>query len=155
MDRTDRRILHELQENPEISAVDLAKAVGLSHTPCWRRLKKLESDGVIEGRATLLNPAALNLNVVVFANLRLKQHDEETLEALEQVAREMPQITDCYSMSGDSDYLLRIIVPNIDEYETFLKKVILHLPGIAYVNSHFALKSIKKTTRLPIKIECG
>lgn len=153
MDKTDRRILHELQANPEISVVDLAKAVGLSHTPCWRRLKKLEADGVIEGKAMLLNPAALNLNVVVFANLRLKQHDEETLEALEQVAREMPQITDCYSMSGNSDYLLRIVVSDVDEYEVFLKKFILHFPGVSYVNSNFALKAIKKTTRLPIRLE--
>lgn len=150
MDRTDRRILHRLQEEPDISVVELAKAVGLSHTPCWRRLKKLEADGVVQGRAMLLNPSALDLGVVVFANLRLKQHDEDTLEALEEAARALPQVTDCYSMSGDSDYLLRVVVSNIDEYEKFLKKFILHLPGIASVNSNFVLKSIKKTTRLPI-----
>lgn len=153
MDKTDLRILYLLQENPEISAVDLAKAVGLSHTPCWRRLKKLEATGVIEGRAMLLNARALDLNVVVFANLRLKQHDEETLIELERKACELPQITDCYSMSGDSDYLLRVVVSDIDEYEEFLKKFILHLPGVAYVNSNFSLKSIKNTTRLPIMIE--
>lgn len=152
MDKTDLKILQYLQDDADISVVDLAKAVGLSHTPCWRRLKKLEAEGVIEGRAMLLNAALLNLSVVVFASIRLKQHDEETLEALENAAGSLPQITDCYSMSGDSDYLLRILVSNIDEYERFLKKHILHLPGIAYVNSNFALKAIKKTTHLPINV---
>lgn len=150
MDAIDRRILSELQAEPGISVVDLAQRVGLSHTPCWRRIKKLEADGVIIGRAILLDPAALGLEVVVFANLRLRHHDEETLEALENEARALPQITDCSSMSGDSDYILRVVVSSIDEYEVFLKKVLLHLPGVGSINSHFALKCIKRTTRLPI-----
>lgn len=150
MDAIDRKILSELQAEPGISVVDLAQRVGLSHTPCWRRIKKLEADGVIIGRAILLDPAALGLEVVVFANLRLRHHDEETLEALENEARALPQITDCSSMSGDSDYILRVVVSSIDEYEVFLKKVLLHLPGVGSINSHFALKCIKRTTRLPI-----
>lgn len=150
MDAFDRRILSELQADPAISMVDLAQKVGLSHTPCWRRVKKLEEKGVILGKALLLNPAALGLDVVVFANLRLRHHDEETLEALEREARALPQITDCSSMSGDSDYILRVVVSSIEEYETFLKSVLLHLPGVASINSHFALKCIKRTTNLPI-----
>jgi Lrp/AsnC family transcriptional regulator len=150
MDALDLRILSALQADPGISVVDLAQKVGLSHTPCWRRVKKLEAEGVILGRAILLNPAALGLEVVVFANLRLRHHDEQTLEALENEARALPQITDCSSMSGDSDYILRVVVSSIDEYEAFLKKVLLHLPGVASVNSHFALKTIKRTTHLPI-----
>lgn len=150
MDALDRRILSALQADPGISVVDLAQKVGLSHTPCWRRVKKLEAEGVILGRAILLNPAALGLEVVVFANLRLRHHDEQTLEALESEALALPQITDCSSMSGDSDYILRVVVSSIDEYEAFLKKVLLHLPGVASINSHFALKCIKRTTHLPI-----
>jgi len=150
VDAIDRKILSALQAEPGISVVDLAQKVGLSHTPCWRRIKKLEADGVIVGRAILLDPAAFGLGVVVFANLRLRHHDEDTLESLENEARALPQITDCSSMSGDCDYILRIVVGSIDEYEAFLKKVLLHLPGVASINSHFALKCIKRTTRLPI-----
>jgi Lrp/AsnC family transcriptional regulator len=150
MDAIDLKILSEMQENPEIAVSDLALKVGLSHTPCWRRVKKLEAEGVIAGRAILLNPVALGLPVVVFADLKLRQHDEETLEALEAAARELEEITECYSMSGDSDYILRVVVRSIEEYEGLLKKVLLHLPGVSSVHSHFALKCIKNTTRLPI-----
>lgn len=150
MDAIDLKILREMQENPEIAISDLALKVGLSHTPCWRRVKKLEADGVIAGRAILLNPVALGLPVVVFADLKLRQHDEETLEALEAAARDLDEITECYSMSGDSDYILRVVVRSIEEYEGLLKKVLLHLPGVSSVHSHFALKCIKNTTRLPI-----
>lgn len=152
MDAIDIRILRELQDNPQIAVSDLAAKVGLSHTPCWRRVKKLEAEGVIQERAILLNPTALGLPVVVFANIRLRQHDEDTLEALEAATRDREEITECYSMSGDADYILRVVVRNIEEYEVLLKKVLLHLPGISAIQSHFALKCIKNTTRLPIRI---
>lgn len=150
MDGIDLRILRELQDNPQIPMSDLAVKVGLSHTPCWRRVKKLEAEGVIRERAILLDAVALGLPVVVFANIKLKQHDEETLEALEAAARDRDEITECYSMSGDADYILRIVVGSIEEYEGLLKKVLLHLPGVSAVQSHFALKCIKNTTKLPI-----
>ncbi|MBN9074100.1 MAG: Lrp/AsnC family transcriptional regulator [Rhizobiales bacterium] len=151
MDAIDIKILDELQRNPDIPVTELAIRVGLSHTPCWRRVKKLEKDGAIKGRAVLLDASALDLHVVVFASLRLRQHDEETLEALESATRDRSEITECYSMSGDSDYILKLVVKSIDEYENLLKKVLLHLPGVAVINSHFTLKCIKNTTHLPIK----
>jgi Lrp/AsnC family transcriptional regulator len=150
MDAVDREIVRALQQQPEISIVDLAEKVGLSHTPCWRRIKRLEDDGIILGKALLLNPQAFGLTVNVFANVRLKQHDEETLEALERAVHDLPEIVDCFSMSGDSDYLLRVIVKSIDEYELFLKKTLLHMPGVASVNSRFVLKRVKTTAKLPI-----
>lgn len=150
MDDIDRKILRELQKNPSLSVVELGERVALSHTPCWRRLKKLEASGVIRERSIVLDPKALDLNVVVFANVKLKQHDETTLEALENAVRNHPEITACYSMSGESDYVMRIVVRNIDDYEIFLKKVLLHLPGVGATNSNFALKCIKDTTALPI-----
>ncbi|MAM13921.1 MAG: AsnC family transcriptional regulator [Rhizobiaceae bacterium] len=152
MDLIDFKILMELQDNPQVSASDLATKVGLSHTPCWRRVKKLEADGVIRERAIILDAVALGLPVVVFANIKLRQHDEETLEALEVAARARDEITECYSMSGDADYILRVVVRSIEEYEALLKKVLLHLPGVSSVQSHFALKCIKNTTRLPIRV---
>lgn len=150
MDRIDRRILSALQDRPDASAAQVAIAVGLSHTPCWRRIKRMEEAGIIRGRELLLDPQALGLTVSVFAELRLKQHDEETLDALEEAARNRPEVLECFSMSGDADYLLRVLAGSVDEYEIFLKKVLLHLPGVASVNSRFALKSVKLTGKLPL-----
>jgi Lrp/AsnC family transcriptional regulator len=150
VDDTDRRILRILQDVPEISVVDLAERVGLSHTPCWRRVKQLEASGAIRERAIVLDAKLMGLDISVFAHIKLKAHDEETLVALEQAACDRAEIVDCFSMSGESDYIFRIVVGSIDEYEHFLKKVLLHLPGVASVNSHFALKCLKRTTKLPI-----
>ncbi len=150
MDAVDLKILRLLQEIPGISAVELAQKVGLSHTPCWRRVKQLEASGAIMERAVILDPRIMGFDITVFANVRLKAHDEDTLVALEQAARDRQEIVDCFSMSGESDYILRIVVPSIENYEVFLKKVLLHLPGVASVSSHFALKCVKKTTKLPI-----
>ena len=150
MDRIDRRILATLQASPELSTGELADIVGLSNTPCWRRVKKLEADGVIAGRALLLNPKALDLTVNVFVEIRLKQHDEATLVALEAALTNQPEIVECYSVSGECDYILRVVMHSIDQYETFLKKILLHLPGVAAVNSRFALRCVKLTTALPI-----
>lgn len=150
MDETDLKILRILQDDSAISMVDLALRVGLSHTPCWRRVKRLEEAGVIMGRAVLLDPAKMGLSVNILANIKLKAHDEETLEAFEQAALTRPEIVECFVTSGDSDYAVRIVVRSIDDYEHLLKKVLLHFPGVASVNSHFALKCVKNTTRLPI-----
>jgi len=150
MDAMDRKILRFLQDRPDISVADLAKEIGLSHTPCWRRVKQLEESGAIQERAVILNPDVMGLSVNVLANIRLKAHDEETLEAFEQAARDRPEIVDCFTMGGESDYAMRIVVGSIDAYEHLLKKVLLHFPGVASVNSHFALKCVKKTTKLPI-----
>ncbi|MDB5734904.1 MAG: transcriptional regulator, AsnC family [Alphaproteobacteria bacterium] len=150
MDEIDLKILRILQEDSTTSMVDLALKVGLSHTPCWRRVKQLEESGAIRGRAVLLDPAIMGLSVNVLANIKLKAHDEETLEAFEQAALARPEIVECFVTSGDSDYAVRIVVRSIDEYEHLLKKVLLHFPGVGSVNSHFALKCVKNTTRLPI-----
>lgn len=150
MDATDKRILAALQNQPAASAAQIAETVGLSHTPCWRRIKRLEESGIILGRELLLDPLMLGLTVSVFADIRLKQHDERTLEAFEAAAREQPEVLECFSMSGEADYLLRVIVRSVSDYEIFLKKVLLHLPGVASINSRFALKSVKLTIRLPI-----
>jgi Lrp/AsnC family transcriptional regulator len=153
MDDMDRKILNAIQSYPDLAIADLAEKVGLSHTPCWRRLKKLEEDGVIDGRVIVLNQAKLGLAVTVFTNIRLRHHDEATLEAFERSARDRPEIVECFSMGGESDYVLRVVVASIDEYESLLKKVLLHFPGVDSIKSNFALKCIKLTTRLPIRSE--
>ena len=150
MDAVDRKILQILQSDASIAMADLAQRVGLSHTPCWRRVKQLEENGTIRERVVILDPVLMGLNVNVLANIRLKAHDEDTLNAFERAARERPEIVECFIMGGESDYAVRIVVSSIEEYETLLKKVLLHFPGVASVNSHFALKCVKNTTRLPL-----
>ena len=149
MDDVDLRILRKIQENPELPLAELAPAVGLSQTPCWRRIKKLEKSGVIKGRTVSLNPSALGLTVNVFAHIKLTSHREEVLESLELAVKEHPEIIECFSMSGDSDYMLRILSPSIESYEKYLKRKLSHLPGVASINSNFALKCVKDTRDLP------
>ncbi|MDH7637634.1 Lrp/AsnC family transcriptional regulator [Sphingomonas oryzagri] len=152
MDRIDLKILDVLQRESDIPTALLAERVGLSHTPCWRRLKKLEQSGVIRERAVILDAKAMGLGVSVFAEVRLRQHDEETLEGFERTVLDRAEIVECFSMSGERDYLLRVVVRDIEQYEAFLKKVLLHLPGVGSINSSFALKSVKLTTTLPILV---
>jgi Lrp/AsnC family transcriptional regulator len=150
MDEIDRRILREYQRNPAITMDELGAKVGLSHTPCWRRVKQLEERGVIRGKQLILDRGALDLGVTVLVQLRLRQHDEATLLAFEAAIQRQGEILDCYSVGGDHDYLLKVVCRDVKHYEQLLKKAILHLPGVASVNSNFALNEVKHTTHLPL-----
>lgn len=150
LDSIDRRILASLQAQPDLTMTDLAERVGLSHTPCWRRLKRMEEAGIVRGRALLLDPEALGYSISVFAHIKLKSHEEESLNCFEDSVEAHPQIVECFSMSGESDYMLRVVARDVSDYEHFLKKVLLHLPGVASVVSSFALKTIKLTTKVPV-----
>lgn len=150
LDAIDRKILAAIQAHPDASLVQIGEQVGLSQTPCWRRMKRLQDEGILHRKVWLLDAERLGLGVNVFAEVRLKQHDEDTLDAFEGATRECPSIVECFSMSGQSDYLLRIMVGSVADYEHLLKKVLLHLPGVAAVNSSFALQTVKLTTNLPL-----
>lgn len=149
LDNADIRILRALQDDPQLTMAGLAERVGLSHTPCWRRVRKLESRGTIAGRALVLNPDHLGFGVTVIAEITIKEHDEQVLSAFERAVQAHPQIVECYSMSGASDYVIHVIVRSIPEYETLLKSVLLHLPGVGSINSRFALNRVKFTTNIP------
>jgi Lrp/AsnC family transcriptional regulator len=110
----------------------------------------MEENGTIAGRAILVNPAHLGFDVTVIAEITLKQHDEATLNAFEQAVQDHPQIVECFSMSGESDYLIQLIVPSISEYEHLLKAVLVQLPGVGSINSRFVLNRVKFTTNVPI-----
>ncbi|MBB5984964.1 Lrp/AsnC family transcriptional regulator [Sphingobium lignivorans] len=153
LDPFDRKILAELQAAPEISISALAERIGLSQTPCWRRLKALEQQGYIAGRAVLLDARRLGLVVDVFAHVRLSHHDGDTLDTFEAAVSGHPEVVACYSMSGESDYLVRILCRSIEAYDAFLKQKLLRLPGVTAVNSSFSLKTVKQTTELPIDPE--
>ena len=150
LDEFDRKILLEVQEDAGISVQALSEKVGLSHTPCWRRLKRLEQDGVIAGRVALVDPKKVGLSVCVFAQVTIKSHSEASLSAFEIAVQDCPEIIDCHEMSGATDYLLRIVAPDITSYERFLKATLLNLPNVDSVNSSFALKEVKHATSLPV-----
>jgi Lrp/AsnC family transcriptional regulator len=150
LDAADRRILAHLQAEPDLTMAELAERVGLSHTPCWRRLKRMEEAGIVRGRALLLDPQALGFTISVFAHIKLKSHEEESLDRFEESVEHHAQIVECYSMSGESDYTLRVLARDVGDYEHFLKKVLLHLPGVSSVVSSFALKTIKLTMKVPV-----
>jgi len=150
LDEFDLKILKALQENADYSMNELGDLVGLSHTPCWRRIKRLESDGYIRGKVTILDPQKLNLGVSVHAYLTIKSHDEASLNAFESAVQDVKEVVECYSTTGEKDYLLRIVVENVDHYERLLKQRLVHLPNVASVNSTFALKQVKYTTALPL-----
>jgi Lrp/AsnC family transcriptional regulator len=150
IDDIDRSILRAYQQKPDISMEDLGTKVGLSHTPCWRRVRRLEASGVIRGKSLDLDREAVGLDVVVLLQVRLKQHDERTLLDFEKRVQQQPEIMDCYSVAGDHDYFLRIVCKSAKDYEVLLKKTLLHLPGIGSVNSHFAMNEVKHTGRLPL-----
>jgi len=150
LDDFDLKILCALQENGDYSMNELGDLVGLSHTPCWRRVKRLEESGFIKKKTTLLDPEQLNLNVSVHAYITIKKHDEASLLNFESSVKDIKEIVECYSITGEKDYLLRIVVSNVASYEAFLKGTLVHLPNVASVNSVFALKQVKYTTELPI-----
>lgn len=150
LDEFDRKILRALQHNGDYSMNELGDLVGLSHTPCWRRIKRLESEGYIRSKVTLLDANKLNLSVTVHAYITIKSHDEDSLNAFESAVMDIKEVVECYSTTGDKDYLLRIIVSSVSEYEQLLKQKLVHLPNVASVNSTFALKQVKYTTQLPL-----
>ena len=149
MDRLDRKILRLLQEDSTLAVADLAKKVGLSTTPCWRRIQKMEEDGVIRRRVALLDPVKINTKVTVFVSVRTNTHSIEWLRRFSEVVVEFPEVVEFYRMSGDVDYLLRVVVPDIAAYDAFYKRLIAKIE-IRDVSSSFAMEQIKYTTALPL-----
>jgi DNA-binding Lrp family transcriptional regulator len=151
LDAIDRRILDVLQNNARIANVDLAERVGVSASPCWRRVREMENSGVITRYVTLLEPAALGLQVSVFVQVTLEKQIEGALEIFEAAVRLRPEVMECYLMTGDADYHLRVVVADLPAYERFLMEHLTRVPGIANIRSSFALKQVKYTTALPLK----
>lgn len=149
MDRLDRKILRLLQEDSTLAVADLAKKVGLSTTPCWRRIQKMEEDGVIKRRVAILDPEKVNTKVTVFVSIRTSSHSIEWLKRFSEVVTEFPEVVEFYRMSGDVDYLLRVVVPDIGAYDAFYKRLISKIE-IRDVSSVFAMEQIKYSTQLPL-----
>ncbi|MEM9330856.1 MAG: Lrp/AsnC family transcriptional regulator [Pseudomonadota bacterium] len=150
LDEIDFKILRILQENADVNINDIGQAVGLSHTPCWRRIKKMEDSGIIRVKRSILDSEKIGLDVSIFVFVRLDTHTSEVLESFEEATRSVPEILQCYTMSGEFDYLLRVVVKSVRDYEKTVKGRLLKLPHVGVMNSHFALNEIKNTTSLPI-----
>jgi len=149
MDRIDRKILELVQEDSTLSVAEIAEQVGLSSTPCWRRLQKLEKEGVVRKRVALLDRDHLNLGVDVFVAVKTNQHNASWFESFATVVVELPEVVEFYRMSGDIDYLMRVVVKDINAFDEFYKKLIQHVE-LYDVSSSFAMEQIKYTTALPL-----
>lgn len=149
LDRLDAKILHLLQLDAGISNAELAEQVGLSANACWRRVKRLDDEGVIRARVALLDAALLGLAVTVFVTIKTTEHNERWLSAFSRGVSALPEVVEFYRMSGDVDYLLKILVRDIADYDRVYKKLIAVAP-LSDVSSSFAMEQIKSSTALPI-----
>ncbi|MGO4683297.1 Lrp/AsnC family transcriptional regulator [Hyphomicrobium sp. 2TAF46] len=150
MDEMDVKILRILQQDCTRPVADIGKEVGLSTTPCWRRVQKLEESGVIQRRVAILDAQQVNAGVMVFVSIKTDKHSLAWLEKFHAAVAEFPEVVEFYRMSGDIDYLLRVAVPDIAAYDVFYKKLISRI-DIAKVSSAFAMEQIKYTTALPLQ----
>ncbi|TVT49458.1 MAG: Lrp/AsnC family transcriptional regulator [Sedimenticola thiotaurini] len=149
MDRTDKKILNLLQQNCSLSTAEIAERIGLSTTPCWRRIQNLEKNGVIQKRVALLDRKTINLGVDVFVAIKTRHHNAEWLDKFAEAVSSFSEVVEFYRMSGDIDYLMRVVVPDINAYDRFYKRLIEKV-DIQDVSSSFAMEQIKYTTALPV-----
>ncbi|HYF53091.1 MAG TPA: Lrp/AsnC family transcriptional regulator [Salinarimonas sp.] len=152
IDSFDRRILNVLQSDASITTTSLADRVGLSQAPCWRRIKRLEEMGVIRGRVTLLDRRQIGLNVMIFTHVRLQTHGRQTLPDFEEAIRRYPEVLECYTLLGETDYLLKIVVPDVEAYERFFREHLSQMPAVRETNSSIVLSEIKVKTELPLSL---
>jgi Lrp/AsnC family leucine-responsive transcriptional regulator len=150
MDPTDRKILNALQHDGRLSSQALADQIGLSPSPCWRRVRKLEHNGVIERTVALLNPERVGLQVLAIANVSLEDHHPDSVKDFDRVVRERPEILECYATSGQYDYMLKAICASIQAYDKLLSEHLMRCKAVHTVNTSFVLRTTKSTTALPL-----
>ena len=151
MDRIDYKILKVLQEDASLSISDIATHVGLSQTPCWKRIQRLEKNGVISKRVAILNPESLGFGLTVYVAIILGEHSDVWLSKFTEEIVKFPEVVEFYRMAGEVDYMLRVVVPEIKVFDSFYKQLITIVP-MKKVSSHFAMERIKYTTELPLNV---
>ncbi|HEY6257334.1 MAG TPA: Lrp/AsnC family transcriptional regulator [Xanthobacteraceae bacterium] len=149
MDATDRKILALLQDDASLSVAEIGSRVGLSSTPCWKRIQRMEADGVLIKRVALVDQDRIGLGVTVFVSIETGDHSQDWLDRFAQTIGSMPEVMEFYRMAGDVDYMLRVVVADIAGYDAFYKRMIATVP-LKNVTSRFAMEKIKSTTALPI-----
>lgn len=150
LDRTDRKILALLQQDASLSAAEIAEKVGLSQSPCWRRIQRLKEEGYIRAQVALLDRKKLGLNTQIFAQVKLSAHGRQHLDEFTAAIRQIPEVLECYVMMGETDFNLRIVAADIEAYERFFFDTLSKLPGVQEIKSTIALSEIKNTTALPV-----
>ncbi|MCW8886834.1 MAG: Lrp/AsnC family transcriptional regulator [Motiliproteus sp.] len=150
MDSTDKNILNLLQCDSTISVSEIAEQVNLSSTPCWKRIKRLEQEGIIKARVALLDGAKVERSVSVFVHIKTQHHDSDWLEHFANVVGEFDEVMECYRMAGEWDYLLRVVAKDIASFDQFYKKLVNKVGGLSDVTSSFSMEEIKYTTKLPL-----
>lgn len=149
IDKMDRKILEILQQDCTVPVAEIGKQIGLSTTPCWRRIQKMEENGVIQKRVALLDAKKVNVGVTVFVSITTSHHTQDWLDRFHDVLSGFPEVVEFYRMSGQVDYLLRVVVPDIERYDAFYKRLISEIE-LTEVSSAFAMEQIKFTTALPL-----
>jgi Lrp/AsnC family transcriptional regulator len=149
LDAVDRKILAVMQEDASLSVADIGERVGLSSTPCWKRIQRLEQDGVITRRVALVDQNKVGLGITVFVSIESGDHSENWLKTFAQAVSAMPEVMEFYRMAGDVDYMLRVVVADMQSYDVFYKKLISTV-ALKNVTSRFAMEKIKSVTALPI-----
>jgi len=150
LDNIDLRILSLMQTKANLSVAQIAEEVNLSQPPCWRRIKKLEAKGYIDGRVTMLNRKQLGLNIVVYTEVKLTSNGRQEVDKFEDEISSFPEVAECYAMLGRSDYLLRIVAKDMDDYDRFFRDHLSKIPGVQDITSAVALREVKYSTELPI-----
>jgi Lrp/AsnC family leucine-responsive transcriptional regulator len=150
LDQIDYKILRHLQEDARITNADLAEKVGLSPTPCLRRLRRLEADGIIKGYHAEINREALGVNVTVIILVKLEREDDTTLREFEAAIKKRPEVMECYLVTGKFDYFIRVVIPSLSAYEAFLSETILRIPKVATVESSFTLREVERRNVIPL-----
>jgi len=150
LDRHDLLLLSELQRDSRQTVQQLAAAAGLSSTPCWKRVKEMEAAGIIRGYTALVDREKVGLSLCILAEVNLTRHNEDDVRRFEQAVAVCPQIVSCYATTGQADYVIKVLVPDIKSYESFLHETAFKLPGVTHVRSSVVLKEVKSETRLPV-----
>jgi Lrp/AsnC family transcriptional regulator len=150
LDKTDLKILAILQEDASLPVAEIASRVNLSQTPCWRRIQRLESEGVIIGRVALVNPESIGVGMTIFVDIETNDHSREWLSRFAELVRQMPEVMDVYRMAGDVDYTLRIAVSSMSDYDDFYRRLISAVP-LKNVTSRIAMERVKGSTAYPIR----
>jgi Lrp/AsnC family transcriptional regulator len=148
MDSIDRKLLSLLQDDASMPLQDVAARVGLSVNPCWRRIKRMESEGIIRARVAVLDPEKVGLNVTVFVRIKIREHTAEWVKRFASAIRSIAEIAECHRMGGDVDYMLKVIVADIAGYDRVYKELITKVPGLADVSALFSMERIKYTTKI-------
>jgi len=150
LDRTDIRLLNELQQDGRRSVVDLAETVGLSHTPCARRLRQLEQAGIIQGYTAIVDPARLGLSVQAFIQVRLERHTDENVEQFHRALESLEEVVGCFATTGAHDFMLQVVAADLEAFGTVVLKKLLKVPGVRDVQSSLVLDTLKRSARIPL-----